>query len=201
MNPVVNYQELERTHILCTARELVDHSGWQVVQLEDVLRHAGVCDRSFRRHFSCLDSLFSELLADELRSAARQLRHAAMPGKRPIERVLSYTATMIDYAYPVERRGRASALATIWLERSGHHVDQNDALVDELIEPLREAIHAGCRTGEMSSQCPDDDSQSIFHLVTGVILTQAALGRYAVPEHLKEATMDAVAHALGFTEQ
>jgi AcrR family transcriptional regulator len=197
---VVNYPELERAHILCTARELVDHSGWQVLQLEDVLQRAGVCDRSFHRHFSCLESLLSALLADELRSAASQLRHATQ-SKRPIEQILSYTATMIDYVYPAERRGRASALAAVWLERSEDDAERNDALVDELIEPLREAIRAGCRTGEMSSQCPDDDAQSIFHLVTGMILTQAALGRHTSPEYLKGLVMDGVARALGFTSQ
>jgi hypothetical protein len=141
---------------------------------------------------------YQELLSDELRSAARQLRHAATQSTCPIERILSYTATMIDYVYPVERCGRASALAAVWLERSGRHADQNDALVDELIEPLRDAIRVGCRSGEMSSQCPDDDAQSIFHLVTGMIVTQAALGRRASPEYLKETTRTAVAHALGF---
>jgi len=197
----VNYQELERAHILCTAREIVDNSGWQVLQLEDIQRRAGVCDRSFHRHFSCLESLFSALLRDEIRSAVRQLRHATRQSKRPVERVRSYIATMVDYAYPVERRGRASALAAIWLEHSGNHVDENEALVDELIDPLREAIRVGCQTGEMSSQCPDDDALSIFHLVTGMILTQAAFGRHATAEYLEETAMNAVARALGFTEQ
>ncbi|BBX84024.1 hypothetical protein MAUB_18970 [Mycolicibacterium aubagnense] len=170
MNSAVNYRELEHTHILCTARELIDHAGWQ------------------------------ELLADELRCAATQLRQATAQSTRPTERIRAYTATMIDHVYPVERCGRFAVFASISLNRSGRHVDQIDALVDELIEPLREAIHVGCQTGEMSSQRPDDDAQSIFHLVTGMILTQATLGRRSSPESLKGMVMDAVAHALGFTE-
>ncbi len=133
---------------------------------------------------------------ESLRSAATQLRHAATQGTSPTERIQSYIATMIDHVYPVERGGKASVLASIWLNRSGQHVEQIDALVDELIEPLREAIRVGCRTGEMSSPCPDADAQAIFHLVTGLILTQGVLGRRASAEHIKGVVMDAVGHSL-----
>lgn len=170
MNTAVNNRELERTHILGTARELIDHAGWQ------------------------------QLLADELRCAATQLRHATAQSTRPTERIRLYTATIIDHVYPVERCGRVAVFASLSLNRSGRHVNEIDALVYELIEPLREAIHVGCQTGEMSSPRPDDDAQSIFHLITGMILTQATLGRRSTPESLKGMVMDAVAHALGFTE-
>ncbi len=136
---------------------------------------------------------------ESLRSAATQLRHAAAQSTSPTERIQSYIATIIDHVYPVQRGGKASVLAAIWLNRSGQRVDQIDALVDELIEPLREAIRVGCRTGEMSSPCPDTDAQAIFHLVTGMMLTQGFLGRPAPPEYLKEAVRDAVARALRFT--
>ncbi|MDC6711035.1 hypothetical protein, partial [Leclercia adecarboxylata] len=108
---------------------------------------------------------------ESLRNAASQLRHAATQSTSPAERIHSYIATMIDHVYPVEHCAKASVLTSIWLNRSGQHVDQNDALVDELIEPLRAAIRVGCRAGEMSSPCPDTDAQAIFDLVTGMILT------------------------------
>jgi len=133
---------------------------------------------------------------ESLRSAATQLRHAATQSTSPTERIHSYIATMIEHVYPVERCGKASVLTSIWLNRSGQHVDQIDALVDELIEPLREAIRVGCRTGEMSSPCPDTDAQAIFHLVTGMILTQGAPGRRASAEYIKGVVMNAVASSL-----
>ncbi len=133
---------------------------------------------------------------ESLRSAATQLRHAATQCTSPTERIHSYIATMVDHVYPLERCGKASVLTSIWLNCSGQHVDQIDALVDELIEPLREAIRVGCRTGEMSSPCPDTDAQAIFHLVTGMILTQGAPGRRASAEYIKGVVMNAVASSL-----
>ncbi|OBJ35658.1 hypothetical protein A5630_09070 [Mycolicibacterium mucogenicum] len=133
---------------------------------------------------------------ESLRNAARQLRHAATQSTSPTERIHSYIAAMIDHVYPAERCAKASVLASIWLNRAGPHVDQNDALVDELIEPLRAAIRVGCRTGEMSSPCPDTDAQAIFDLVTGMILTHGVLGRRASAEHIKGVVMDAVGHSL-----
>lgn len=133
---------------------------------------------------------------ESLRNAARQLRQAAAQSTSPTERIHSYIATMIDHVYPVGHCAKASVLASIWLNRAGQHADQNDALVDELVEPLRAAIRVGCRTGEMSSPCPDTDAQAIFNLVTGMILTHGVLGRPASAEHIKGVVMDAVGHSL-----
>lgn len=197
----MNRVDPERTRILCAARELIEYTGWQALDLDSLLRRAGVRGRSFHRHFAGVDGLLVALLEDELRSVSRRLRHAAASSMSPLQRIHSYTATMIACVYPAERSSRASLFAVMWLGLSERYFQQIDRLVDELIDPLREAIRDGCRTGTMSSRNPDTDAQAIFHLVIGVIVTQAALGRRASRGCVDEAIRDSVTRALAITDK
>lgn len=148
-----------------------------------------------------VDRLLITLWHSELRAALGRLRTAATLDKSPIQRINSYTGALIESVYAAEPSRRASLAALVWLGQFTTSRDRSNRLTDELIQPLRDAIRDGCRSGTVSSQNPGADAQAVFHLILGLAAAQAALGASAPREHLERTVTASVRQALGIAAQ
>jgi AcrR family transcriptional regulator len=187
----------EKARLIEATRTVLARSGWWGFKVESVLREAELSTRSFYRHFEKKQDLLVAVLEHELAIGARRLRKETVAGVTPAHMVRRYLDATLDMAY-TERMNKPSALfSQHWRELLPEYTKALHRATSLMIEPLKEAIEAGVRSGEFPNARPLEDSIAIYKLVAGIAADAAA-----APDAQPRSTLERVIypfceHALG----
>jgi AcrR family transcriptional regulator len=187
----------ERQRLLVAAKQVLERSGWWGFKVESVLRQAQLSTRSFYRHFEKKSDLLAALMEVELGGAAVKLRRVTAAGATCRERIDNYMAALIDMAYETELSKPSSLFASHWREMLPEYGDAIDRRVQQMMQPVVDAITDGVREGVLRSPDPETDARAIFYLVSSMTADQAVMGGVVPREELERCARPFVHRALG----
>jgi AcrR family transcriptional regulator len=148
-----------RERILASARAAFAESG-DVVQIDDVARHAGVGVGTVYRHFPTKQALLTELVRQTFRLFTGWAREALEAGGEPFALIEGLLRRIAETA--AGDAGVQYALAN----SDGQAGTEAPAEQDELIAVIAELIERARRAGTI---CPGIEATDIAMLICGVV--------------------------------
>jgi AcrR family transcriptional regulator len=164
------------------ARRLVD-AAWRVLErtnfegfkVERVIHEADVSTRTFYRYFADKDELLLALLRDEMARAATRLRATVDAEHEPAAMVSVWIRSVIGAAADPRRTARAKLFSAQQPLLRRFPTDVDEATL-HLVEPLRDALILGARSGVFPWAEPERDALAIYAL-TGAAMSDALSDR------------------------
>jgi len=159
----------ERDRILTAALEVLRRHNGEEATVADILQEAGLSTRAFYRHFETKEDVIRALYERDAKSFGRHLRSRVDAAGDPQEALEVWVNETLGLGYDRRRSERVSALGSPMVLRVMAGYPSASIGVDELVEPLREVLHAGRAAGVFPSALPDVDSFAIRALALEVV--------------------------------
>jgi len=180
----------EVRRLLDAGLELMRRGGTrESPRVADIVRHAGLSNQAFYRHFASKDELVAAILDDGNRRMASYLRHLVEKETAPDRQVRRYVEGILQQAIDPD-----VAEATRAVHWNGRQLPQEIA---QRVEPGAEALQGILHEplARLGSDDPERDARAIAHAALGTL--QEHLSRHTTPsrrdvQHLVQFCLAAV---------
>ena len=136
-------------------------------RVSDIVRRAGLSNKTFYRHFGSKDEFLGAILRQTLTLQSERLQRCLATEDRALDRVRIWVREVLALAVHPELVAITRPLVVHQARLFSILGTEFWKSVDTLKTQLRDAIAEAERTGELKQADPVADADAIFHLATG----------------------------------
>ena len=169
---VVTPMNEERLRLLRAGAEEMRDRGSIEPRVFDIVKRAGLSNKAFYRHFDSRDDLILAILELGMQVRLAALEQAMSNAGTAVDRVRGWVSTICAQAVDAEVAALVRPLLVYqaWILQRFHDVFVES--IARLKRPLRAALEAGEKSGELPECDPQADTEAIFNLALGWMHTQ-----------------------------
>ena len=138
-------------------------------RVSDIVRHSGLSNQAFYRHFRSRDELLLALLAAGRHSLVEYVRHLRVKERWPAGQVRRWTEGILAQAADAQAADATRPFARNRLYLASQFPDEVHRADEELRALVRPALSLGKATGEWPAVQVERDSHALYQLAMGTM--------------------------------
>jgi len=158
---------------------LIRRTGELEPRVSQVIQEAGLSNQAFYRHFPSKQAFLVAVLDEGVRVLAGYLAHRMQTAQRPLDQVRAWLDGMLEQALDPEGAAATRPFALARGRLAEVFPDEVAASERQLTALVQGALRAAAAAGEIRSEDPDRDAESLYHLAMGWVQARLAEPRPA----------------------
>jgi AcrR family transcriptional regulator len=159
--------EREAGRLVQATLRLIRERGVLEPSVAAIVRAAGLSNQAFYRHFRTKHELLVAVLDEGIRLLAVYLEQRMAAAATPAAQVEAWLRGVLEQALHPRGAAATRPFAVGRGQLGAHHAEEVARSEQQLTEPLRRALEASRRAGELPHVDPVRDAEALYHLALG----------------------------------